>query len=371
MSMSTMLHPNPVVPATKMTPFLLICLLCLIGEGQAWGSLQLKDRQLSRVLNLKPAASGLAKIPFRSVFSVDVSFCRSRDTPRSSALDLHSQYSQDDEQKRAKRRRRLVVLACLGLAVVLLPLRSASAASTLLAVDPLVEAPSIAAVAASASALSQSYSSNPPMPVLTINSPVSTITELRLTLRMFYAAFLGSLVGKERSRSARHAAGVGTMALVCLGAAVFTICSMYGFAAAGRYDPSRMAANVASGVGFVGAGVITTTSAPMQPGGDRHETIVHGLTTAAAIWLSAAIGVACGVGMPILGTAAAMGTMTILRVNQVTKKNKSKSKSRRDVATTLQYGHEMMERSLLQNETLAHQHDLDRAWNETEAPLSP
>jgi putative Mg2+ transporter-C (MgtC) family protein len=188
-----------------------------------------------------------------------------------------------------------------------------------------------------------------------------------LTLRMFYAAFLGSLVGKERARSARHAAGVGTMALVCLGAAVFTICSMYGFAAAGRYDPSRMAANVASGVGFVGAGVITTTSAPTKPGGDRHETIVHGLTTAAAIWLSAAIGVACGVGMPILGTAAAMGTMTILRVNQVTKKNQSKRTSRRVGTTTLQEAQEIVDRELLETGTPTHQHNLDRAWNETEA----
>jgi putative Mg2+ transporter-C (MgtC) family protein len=345
----------------------------------AWGSFQLNDRQTSRVLNLKPAASGLAKmIPFRSVFSMDVSIGRSRDTPRSSALNVQRQYSQDDEQKKAKRRRRkLIVLAILGLAGVLLPLRSASAASTLLAAEPLVEAPSIAAAA---SALSQSYSYNAPMSVQTISSPVSTVAELRLTLRMFYAAFLGSLVGKERSKSARHAAGVGTMTLVCLGAAVFTICSMYGFAAAGRYDPSRMAANVASGVGFVGAGVITTTSgAPLQPGGDRRETIVHGLTTAAAIWLSAAIGVACGVGMLILGTAAAVGTMTILRVNQVTKKNESKRISRRGGTSTLQDGPEMVKRGVLHNDTVAygidgehvvHQHNLDRVWNETDA-LSP
>ena len=363
---------------TKLSSHFLLIYLIVCHSVQAWGSFHLKDRQTSRVVNLKPAASGLAKIPFRSVFFVDVSFGRSKKTTRTFAVNLQSQYSQSNEQKRGKRRRKLVVLAILGLAVVLLPLRSASAASTLLAADPLVEAPSISAAAtsAAASALSQSYSANPPMSVLTISSPVSTIAELRLTLRMLYAAFLGSLVGKERSRSARHAAGVGTMALVCLGAAVFTICSMYGFAAAGRYDPSRMAANVASGVGFVGAGVITTTSAPLQPGGDRHETIVHGLTTAAAIWLSAAIGVACGVGMPILGTAAAMGTMTILRVNQVTKKNQSKSTSRRADTTTLQEEQEMLEIGLVYNDTVAygidgehvvHQHNLDRVMNESES----
>ena len=116
-----------------------------------------------------------------------------------------------------------------------------------------------------------------------------------LTLRLVYAALVGSAVGWERAAS-KHSAGIRTMALVSLGAAAFTICSMYGFG--GRGDPSRMASNVASGVGFLGAGVITTQAysddSPSRGG------MVSGLTTAAAIWLSAAVGVASGVGMYLI-----------------------------------------------------------------------
>lgn len=110
-------------------------------------------------------------------------------------------------------------------------------------------------------------------------SPVSVWTELQLASRLVYSAVLGAAVGKERSVKNRRTAGIRTMALVSLGASLFTICSVYGFPAG---DPSRMASNVASGVGFVGAGVITTTSSKH---GDRKENFVHGLTTAAAIWL--------------------------------------------------------------------------------------
>lgn len=153
------------------------------------------------------------------------------------------------------------------------------------------------------------------MTMMQVCSPMSTAAELRLTLRIVYAAIVGACVGKERSASSsQHAAGVRTMALVCSGAAIYTVCSMYGFAAIGRYDPSRMAANVASGVGFVGAGGITTTSAPMHNHSDRHESIVHGLTTATAIWLSVAIGVACGGWMPVLGTSAALITLSFASI---------------------------------------------------------
>jgi uncharacterized membrane protein YhiD involved in acid resistance len=116
--------------------------------------------------------------------------------------------------------------------------------------------------------------------VPTAASPVSGITEARLCLRLLYAALLGAVLGKERS-FAKHSAGVRTMALVSMGAAAFTVCSSFGFAsfieAGCRYDPSRMAASVVSGVGFVGAGVITTSH-------HSHNNVVHGLTTAATIW---------------------------------------------------------------------------------------
>jgi putative Mg2+ transporter-C (MgtC) family protein len=176
----------------------------------------------------------------------------------------------------------------------------------------------------SEAAATAGYSSNPPLStpqltdIIVKSSPMSVTAQLQLTFRLVHAALLGAVIGKERSGKSHHPAGVRTMALVSVGAAMFTISSMYGFAAIGKYDPSRMAANVASGVGFIGAGVITTSSSSSDSEERRGGgSIVHGLTTAAAIWLSAATGVGCGVGMCILSTAAAVLTVTILRVGRV------------------------------------------------------
>ncbi|MFF0989226.1 MgtC/SapB family protein [Kocuria nitroreducens] len=107
---------------------------------------------------------------------------------------------------------------------------------------------------------------------------------------------LTSLVGLER-RLRRKSAGLRTHALVGTGAAVFTLVSAYGFGAlpgidAGP-DPSRVAAQIITGIGFLGAGVIFT-----------NRDVVHGLTTAASIWLSAAIGMACGAGLVPLAVVA-------------------------------------------------------------------
>jgi putative Mg2+ transporter-C (MgtC) family protein len=107
---------------------------------------------------------------------------------------------------------------------------------------------------------------------------------------------LTSLVGLER-RLRRKSAGLRTHALVGTGSAVFTLVSAYGFDAlpgidAGP-DPSRVAAQIITGIGFLGAGVIFT-----------NRDVVHGLTTAASIWLSAAIGMACGAGLVPLAVVA-------------------------------------------------------------------
>jgi putative Mg2+ transporter-C (MgtC) family protein len=107
---------------------------------------------------------------------------------------------------------------------------------------------------------------------------------------------LTALVGLER-RLRRKSAGLRTHALVGTGSAVFTLVSAYGFGAlpgidAGP-DPSRVAAQIVTGIGFLGAGVIFT-----------NRDVVHGLTTAASIWLAAAIGMACGAGLVPLAVAA-------------------------------------------------------------------
>jgi putative Mg2+ transporter-C (MgtC) family protein len=117
-------------------------------------------------------------------------------------------------------------------------------------------------------------------------------TQLGLTLAAFA---LTALVGLER-RLRRKSAGLRTHALVGTGAAIFTLVSAYGFEPlpgidAGP-DPSRVAAQIITGIGFLGAGVIF-----------MNRDVVHGLTTAASIWLSAAIGMACGAGLLALGVA--------------------------------------------------------------------
>lgn len=132
----------------------------------------------------------------------------------------------------------------------------------------------------------------------------STLTELTL---VGLAYILSALVGIERHRQVKSA-GLRTHTLVGLGAAVFTLVSGYGFSAITSsdaiLDPSRIAAQIVSGVGFLGAGVIFV-----------RQNVVSGLTTAASVWVVAAIGMACGAGMPVLaaaGTLLHLLTVTLL-----------------------------------------------------------
>jgi putative Mg2+ transporter-C (MgtC) family protein len=121
-----------------------------------------------------------------------------------------------------------------------------------------------------------------------------------ILLRLLVAAFLGGLVGIERERLER-AAGLRTHALVGVGAALFMIVSAFGFAdivstPQVSLDPSRVAAQVASGIGFLGAGTIIL-----------QREIIRGLTTAASVWAVAAIGLAVGGGLYV----AAIGTTAL------------------------------------------------------------
>ncbi len=112
-----------------------------------------------------------------------------------------------------------------------------------------------------------------------------------MLIRLAIAAFLGAVIGYERAR-AKKAAGIRTHLLISTGAALFTIVSVWGFT--GNADPSRIAAGVVAGIGFLGAGTIL-----------RHERGVEGLTTAAGIWAVAAVGVAIGAGLYAVGAVAA------------------------------------------------------------------
>lgn len=110
-----------------------------------------------------------------------------------------------------------------------------------------------------------------------------------VALRLFMAALLGGLIGWERERN-NHPAGFRTHILVSLGSALIMLISIYGFAEYMdeknvRFDPSRLSAQVVSGIGFLGAGTIM-----------RHRASVTGLTTAASLWVVSGIGLAVGSG---------------------------------------------------------------------------
>lgn len=123
-------------------------------------------------------------------------------------------------------------------------------------------------------------------------------------LRIFVAAMFGGLIGFEREFRSKEA-GLRTHFLVALGSALFMIISQYGFEGvrAGRFDVSRVAAQVVSGIGFIGAGIIIF-----------HKNAVRGLTTAAGLWVTAAIGLACGGGMYVLAAVATVLVLLALEV---------------------------------------------------------
>ena len=119
-------------------------------------------------------------------------------------------------------------------------------------------------------------------------------------LRLFAAAVMGGIIGMERGYRAKEA-GVRTHFLVALGSALFMIISQFGFEAVLslpyniRLDPSRIASQVVSGIGFIGAGTIIF---------QKH--VVKGLTTAAGLWVTAAIGMTCGSGLYVLAIATTL-----------------------------------------------------------------
>ncbi len=136
-------------------------------------------------------------------------------------------------------------------------------------------------------------------------------------IRISVALALGFILGLERELTNKYA-GLRTHILVCLGACAFTIISIYGFPtfatgdnvivdhSTGIRDTGRVAAQIVSGIGFIGAGAVL-----------RNGPMIIGLTTAATLWISAAIGMTCGVGMydvAVITTISAVAVLTIVRV---------------------------------------------------------
>jgi putative Mg2+ transporter-C (MgtC) family protein len=122
--------------------------------------------------------------------------------------------------------------------------------------------------------------------------------------RLLLAAVLGGAIGAERELN-DQAAGLRTHMLLTIGACLFTLISAYGFGSGVGTDPSRLAAQIVTGIGFLGGGAIV-----------RHGLTVKGLTTAASIWATASVGVAVGAGSYVLGIGGAVlvvGTLFGLR----------------------------------------------------------
>jgi putative Mg2+ transporter-C (MgtC) family protein len=120
-----------------------------------------------------------------------------------------------------------------------------------------------------------------------------------LVIQLLLAAFLGLVVGMDRE-GRQQPAGLRTHMLVCVGACLFTQLSIYAFPGG---DPTRIAAQIVAGIGFIGAGTIVVQ------GGKPHH-----LTTAASIWATAAVGTGVGAGAWFLSLAAAVLIWIILAV---------------------------------------------------------
>lgn len=122
-----------------------------------------------------------------------------------------------------------------------------------------------------------------------------------LITRLVIAGLLGGLIGVEREFRAKEA-GVRTHFIVALGSALFMIISEFAFEDK-QHDASRVAAQVVSGIGFIGAGVIIF-----------QRNVIRGVTTAAGLWVAAAVGMACGDGMYPVALAATLLTLLCLEM---------------------------------------------------------
>lgn len=133
------------------------------------------------------------------------------------------------------------------------------------------------------------------------------LIELEYVIRILVAVLLGFAIGMERKMRFKEV-GIRTHAIVAGGACLFMLISKYGFADSdGRFDAARVVAQVVSGIGFIGAGMIM-----------HRKLAVHGLTTAAGVWITAGVGMAAGAGMYILAvtsTVIIIAAQCIMHIN--------------------------------------------------------
>jgi len=135
--------------------------------------------------------------------------------------------------------------------------------------------------------------------------------EIEIILRLFLATVLGASVGYQREK-AHKPAGLRTHSLIAVGSALFTVVSIFGFSGNG-VDMSRVAAGVVAGVGFIGAGLIFHSA---------RDDLLKGLTTAASIWVTAAIGLAAGSGMYLISFVVTVIAVVLLVVPKIRREDK-------------------------------------------------
>ncbi len=135
------------------------------------------------------------------------------------------------------------------------------------------------------------------------------LTDIQIMIRLFLSLVLGGLIGLERQLH-RHAAGLRTHILVCLGSCLIMLTSLYVFDIYKDkvpLDPARIAAGVITGIGFLGAGAII-----------REREGIKGLTTAASLWVAAGIGLAVGCGFWKAGAfTTALSLIALLFLRQI------------------------------------------------------
>lgn len=138
---------------------------------------------------------------------------------------------------------------------------------------------------------------------------LSFLPDTNIIMRITASVILGFFIGFEREIT-NKSAGLRTQILVCLGSCIFTILSVYGFSTAVTVypigDPSRVAAQIITGIGFIGAGTVL-----------RQGLTITGLTTASTLWIAAAVGMACGAGkinIAVISTIFAVAILVLIRI---------------------------------------------------------
>ncbi|MBP3924989.1 MgtC/SapB family protein [bacterium] len=187
-------------------------------------------------------------------------------------------------------------------------------------------------------------------------------------VKVFSSVLLGFVIGLEREMTNKYA-GLRTNILVCLGACIFTIISIYGFPEVsvsgdelGTRDTARVAAQVVTGIGFVGGGAVL-----------RHGATILGLTTAATLWISASIGMACGVGLyglAIAGTILTLATLVSVRVfeRSVLIKSTKNTKRLKVAITCLNQNSENIYSSII--EKYSHLREISKKLNKSDENLT-